>query len=56
MPGAGTKVRTVRVDDALWEEAQRVAVREGVTLADVMREALTKFVAHPTKVHAKRKA
>jgi len=33
----GTKVRTVRIDDALWEAAQIKAQAEGTNLSEVIR-------------------
>ncbi|MFJ4288028.1 ribbon-helix-helix protein, CopG family [Paenarthrobacter nicotinovorans] len=36
----GTKVRTVRIDDALWEAAQAKAQADGTNLSEVIRECL----------------
>jgi len=33
----GTKVRTVRIDDALWEAAQTKAQAEGTNISEVIR-------------------
>lgn len=38
-----TKVRTVRVDDALWEAAQEVAAERREAVADVIRRALLAY-------------
>ena len=40
----GTIHRTVRVDDALWEAAKTKAALEGVSLSDVIREALRQYI------------
>ena len=39
-----TKVRTVRVDDDLWAEAQRIASDRRETLSAVMKRALVEYV------------
>jgi predicted transcriptional regulator len=39
-----TKLRSLRVDTALWEAAQAIAKRERKSLSDVMRQALIRFV------------
>ena len=39
-----TPHRTIRVPDDLWEAAQVKASREGVTVSDVVRRALTEYV------------
>ena len=41
---AETKVRTVRVDDELWEQAQAIAKRRRETLAAVLKRALVEYV------------
>lgn len=38
-----TKVRTVRVDDELWEAAQEEAKRRRESVADVIRRALLAY-------------
>lgn len=38
------KIRTVRVPDDLWEEAQKVAAENGETVSDVIRRALEEYV------------
>lgn len=40
VPDRRTTVRSVRVDDDLWEAAARVAARNRETIADVIRRAL----------------
>lgn len=47
-PGAHkdwTKVRTIRIEDGLWQSAQRVARERGETMSDVVRRALRSYVA-----------
>lgn len=39
-----TRIRSVRVDDDLWEAAARVAARNRETIADVIRRALLAYV------------
>lgn len=41
----GTTIRSVRVNDDLWFAALDVAQRQGKSLSDVIREALTELVA-----------
>jgi predicted transcriptional regulator len=41
---AETKVRTVRVDDELWEAAQKKAKRRRETVAAVIKRALLAYV------------
>lgn len=41
---AGTPIRTVRVPDSLWEEAQAAVSERGENLSDVIREALRAYV------------
>jgi predicted transcriptional regulator len=41
---AETKVRTVRVDDELWEAAQAKAKRRRETVAAVIKRALLEYV------------
>ena len=40
---AETRVRTVRVDDKLWETAQEVAKQRRESVADVLRRALVDY-------------
>lgn len=40
----GTPIRTVRIPDSLWEEAQAAASERGENLSDVIREALREYV------------
>lgn len=46
MPSEGTKRRSIRVEDDLWERAKREAKARGDTLADVVRRALEDYVEH----------
>lgn len=39
-----TKIRTVRIDDALWQAAQDVARARRESVADVLRRALLAYV------------
>jgi predicted transcriptional regulator len=39
-----TKIRTVRVDDELWEAAQEKAKRRRESVADVLRRALLAYI------------
>ncbi|WP_352231328.1 ribbon-helix-helix domain-containing protein [Paenarthrobacter sp. R1] len=41
----GTKVRTVRIDDALWDAAQAKAAEQGENLSEIIRGALTEYVS-----------
>jgi hypothetical protein len=43
-PRADNPHRSVRVEDALWEEARIAAAKEGTTRGDVMRQALRELV------------
>jgi predicted HicB family RNase H-like nuclease len=40
----GGRIRTFRVPDELWEEAQKVAAQCGETLSEVIRKALEEYV------------
>jgi hypothetical protein len=40
----GTKHRSIRVEDALWDPAKAKADKEGVNLSEVIREALRAYV------------
>lgn len=39
-----TKLRNLRVDDALWQEAKRIADERRETLSAVMKRALVEYV------------
>ena len=39
-----TKVRTLRVDDELWAEAQRIANDRRETLTAILKRALVEYV------------
>jgi antitoxin component of RelBE/YafQ-DinJ toxin-antitoxin module len=41
----GTARRTVRIDDQLWCAAAQKADSEGVTVSDILREALERYIA-----------
>ena len=41
----GTKVRTVRIDDALWDAAQAKAAEQGENLSEIIRGALTGYAS-----------
>lgn len=41
----GTRLRNVRVPDEEWDAAMEIARRRGETLSDVIRQALTRYVA-----------
>lgn len=43
-PVPETKIRTVRVDDELWQDAQKVAKARRESVADVIRRALLAYV------------
>ena len=45
----GTKVRTVRIDDGLWEEAKAAASERGESLSEVIRQALWQYVENHVK-------
>jgi Arc/MetJ family transcription regulator len=39
-----TKIRNIRVDDALWREAQRIASERRETMTAILRRALVEYV------------
>ena len=39
-----TKLRNVRIDDRLWEEAKRIATERRETLSAVIKRALVEYV------------
>jgi Arc/MetJ family transcription regulator len=39
-----TPQHTVRIDDELWDAAQRIAARRRETVSDVVRRALVEYV------------
>ena len=49
MPTKGTKMRHVRVDDALWTAAKQTAEKHGENLSAVIRECLKDYVEKGTK-------
>lgn len=42
-----TPLRSIRVPDELWAAAQAKAEERGETISDVIRAALTRYVAPP---------
>lgn len=40
----GTKVRTVRIDDALWDAAKAKADERGDNLSEILRARLQEYV------------
>lgn len=40
----GGRIRTVRMPDELWEQAQKVAAEKGETLSEVIRRALEEYI------------
>ncbi|MDH6282833.1 ribbon-helix-helix protein, CopG family [Prescottella agglutinans] len=45
----GTTLRNIRISDELWEAAKLRAEAEGRTVSDVVREALTAYIAHSSR-------
>ena len=45
----GTKHRTVRIEDGLWEEAKAAASERGDNLSEVIRATLWQYVENHTK-------
>lgn len=43
-PVSETKIRTVRIDDELWQAAQEKAKRRRETVAAVIKRALVEYV------------
>jgi predicted DNA-binding protein len=44
MPGRGTRHHAIRIPDDLWQAALAKAERRGETVAEVIREALRRYV------------
>ena len=40
----GTPLRAFRIDDDLWEQARARAATDGVSLSEVVRDALRRYV------------
>lgn len=40
----GTKIRTVRIEDELWDEAQRIAKERGDNLSLILRGRLREYI------------
>jgi hypothetical protein len=49
---ANTKLRNVRVDDHLWEQAKESAKAEGETVSAVLLRALYAYVTDPQAFNA----
>lgn len=45
----GGRIRTVRVPDDLWEQAQEKAAEKGETLSEVIRRALEEYIKNAEK-------
>lgn len=41
--GNPTPVRSVRITDSLWERLQHIAATQGVSVTDVITDALTRY-------------
>lgn len=48
-PYYGTRIRSVRVADDLWESAQRVAKDRGESVTEVIVQALQRYVKRNDK-------
>jgi hypothetical protein len=44
MPSKGTPKRGIRIDDELWNEAQRIAKENGDNLSFIIRDRLREYV------------
>lgn len=45
-PATGkTPVRNIRIGDEIWEQVQRLADMDGTTMTDVVKAALTEYIA-----------
>ena len=42
-----TPHRTIRINNELWDAAKEKAARQGISVTDVLREALEKYVEEP---------
>jgi predicted DNA-binding protein len=52
MTSPGTRARSVRVPDDLWDTARRISQAEGTPLSDVIRESLERYVeTHRSWLH-----
>lgn len=45
----GDPIRSIRVDDELWDAAMTKAAGQGRTISDVVRAALRRYVARSSK-------
>jgi len=48
-PRYGERIRSVRVEDALWDAAKERAAAEGKTVAEILRAALRRYVTKAAK-------
>lgn len=44
-PRPSNPARPVRVEDALWDEVRAIASEDGVSASEVVREAVSRYVA-----------
>jgi len=45
-PATGkTPIRNIRIGDEIWEQVQRLADMDGTTMTDVVKAALTEYIA-----------
>jgi Arc/MetJ family transcription regulator len=49
MPSKGTKRRTIRIEDELWNAALEAAEAHGESLPDAIRAFLTRYVKRSSK-------
>lgn len=45
----GTTLRSIRIDDTLWQAVQKRAAAEGVSVSEVVRTQLTAWLNRPHK-------
>lgn len=56
-PKGQTPVRHIRIGDEIWEQVERIASQDGSTLTDVVKMALTEYIAKRRRQEgAKRRA
>lgn len=51
-----TSVTSLKVDEDIWKEAKIRAIREGITLTELLNQALELRLAEPEKTTPKRVA
>lgn len=44
MPSKGTKRRTIRIDDELWDAVSRIAAEAGKTVSEILRAELERYI------------